>query len=73
MKTMICQESLVGLEELQTFVAQAEASDSSLACRNTLFTAHLQREQRKARQRILVNPDSAEARDFNFAFKPCYS
>ena len=73
MKTTICQEGLGGLESLQAFVAQAESSDASLARRNSLFTMHLQREQRKARQRILVNPESAEARDFNFAFKPCYS
>ena len=69
----ISKENVVGLESLEAFVAQAEASDASLARRNRLFTAHLQREQRKARQRMQINPDSAEALDFDLAFKPCYS
>lgn len=73
MKTMICQEDLVGLENLQAFVAQAEAADPRLAHRNALFIRHLQREQRVARQRIMAHPDSAEAGDFNLAFQSCYS
>lgn len=69
----IFQENVVGLDRLQAFVAQAEASDPSLARRNALFAAHLQREQQVARQRIMVNPDSTEAQNFNFAFQPCFS
>ena len=72
MKT-ICEENVLGLERLKAFVAQAKISDASLARRNALFAAHLQREQRVARRRISENPDSSEAQDFNFAFKPCYS
>ena len=67
------QSSSVGLERLSALIAKAEAADPALARRNALFAKHLRREQQMARQRIMENPDSMEARDFNFAFKPCYS
>ena len=73
MRTTICKETVFGLESLQAFVAQAEESNPALARRNALFSARLQREQRVARQRIMENPDSAEAKDFNYAFRHCFS